>query len=68
MKVKNSLYIVLFTLLIIFIVQNIALVTVSFFFWEFTLPRSFVLAVTFVLGILGGLIFSELRRHKNKVT
>lgn len=67
MNLKKLLYIVSFALVLIFVIQNIAFVTVSFFFWEFTLPRSVVLAVTFFIGALVGYGFFEYRHiHRTK--
>lgn len=67
MKAIKIFYIVIFGLLAIFLLQNIALVTVSFLFWEITLPRSVVLAITFGLGGLAGIGFTQLRDHRKGV-
>jgi uncharacterized integral membrane protein len=66
MTFKKMYYLVLIAILVIFILQNIASVTVSFLFWEFTLPRAIILSVTFGLGVLTGLGIFEILHHKNK--
>lgn len=65
MTAKKLFYLALLILLVLFIVQNMALVTVSFLLWEFTLPRSIILAVTFGLGAVTGLGIFEIRHHQN---
>lgn len=59
MSFKNALSTILVVVLTIFIVQNFALVTVSFLFWEASLPRSIVLLVVFVIGLLTGILISQ---------
>ncbi|MFD2229472.1 LapA family protein [Alkalimarinus sediminis] len=67
MNLKKLCYIVSLALVLIFAIQNIAFITVSFFFWEFTLPRSVVLAVTFLLGALVGYgVFEYRHLHRPK--
>jgi len=65
MTVKKFLYIAIFILLAIFAIQNIALISVSFLFWEFTLPRSLMLGITFAIGFLIGFGVFEIRQHHN---
>jgi len=65
MTVKKFLYITIFILLAIFAIQNIALISVSFLFWEFTLPRSLMLGITFAIGFLIGFGVFEIRQHHN---
>tara|TARA_R110002072_G_scaffold172728_4_gene327031 strand:- start:1697 stop:1912 length:216 start_codon:yes stop_codon:yes gene_type:complete len=67
MKTRKALYLSLVVLLVVFVIQNIALVTVGFLFWEITLPRSVIIAVAFCIGIIIGLGLRELLSRKNKI-
>lgn len=55
---KKALYttlsIVIFVL--VFVLQNMEVVTVALLFWEISLPRSMLLSLTLLIGILLGLI------------
>lgn len=66
MSFKNALSTALLVLLTIFIVQNFALVTVSFLFWEISLPRSIVLLIVFVIGLLTGILMSQRQSTKER--
>lgn len=66
MKMKKIFYVFVFSLLGIFIAQNIALVSVVFLFWEFTLPRSVMLASAFIIGMSAGFWYFDSRSRKNK--
>ena len=57
---------ILVVTLTIFIVQNFALVSVSFLIWEITLPRSIILLVVFVIGTLTGMIVSQRSQQRDK--
>lgn len=63
MTFKTLASMTMLVLLTIFIVQNFALVSVSFLIWEIMLPRSIVLLVIFVIGMLTGMLVSQ-RRQK----
>lgn len=55
--------------LVIFAMQNLTDVTISFFFWRFSGPLAFVLAITFASGILTGILLSVptlLRRSRER--
>ena len=57
--------IVLLLLLVIFTVQNVAVVTISFLFWEFTISRAIMIFFVLAIGIVIGLILATyLRQHK----
>lgn len=43
-------------LLLIFVLQNHAVVEIKFFFWVFTASRAIILFLTLVIGILIGLV------------
>ena len=66
MSFKNVASLTVLVLLTIFIVQNFALVSVSFLLWEITLPRSIVLLVVFMVGMLTGMIVSQRSPKKER--
>lgn len=65
MSFKNTVSMIVLVLLTMFIVQNFALVSVSFLIWEITLPRSIVLLVVFVIGMLTGMLVSQRSASKD---
>jgi len=44
----------LLLLVMIFIVQNAAIVTIRFLVWEIDLPRSLMIFMTLLVGVLSG--------------
>lgn len=65
MRIKHLASIAVLVLLAMFILQNIALVSVSFLIWEITLPRSIILLVVFLIGLLVGMLFSKRSQKRN---
>ena len=65
MNFKHAASLIVLVLLTMFIVQNFALVSVSFLIWEITLPRSIVLLVVFVIGMLTGMLLSQRSSKSN---
>ena len=54
MKIKLIATIALLFIVIVFMLQNAADVAVKFLFWEIVLPRSLLLFVTLIIGIVVG--------------
>jgi len=50
-------------LVILFTVQNIVTVQVTFLFWTIELPRAILLFFVFTLGVLLGWTLKSARRH-----
>ena len=50
MRTKLFIYAIVLFIFTIFIVQNVEIVTVTFFFWDIAVPRAILLISTFVLG------------------
>jgi uncharacterized integral membrane protein len=46
--------VVLLLLVIVFMVQNAAITEIKFLMWEIDIPRSFVVFMTFLIGVLVG--------------
>lgn len=53
-------------LLVLFSLQNIVDVEVTFLFWTITLPRAILLFVVFVIGVLAGWILKSLDRRTQR--
>ena len=59
---KTILLLLLIGVAVIFIVQNLETVQLSFLKWSVTIPLSFATAIIYILGaISGGLVFSLLK-------
>lgn len=52
MSIKKILYLSVFGILALFLLQNIESTRLIFLLWEFTLPRAVILSLTFGLGFL----------------
>lgn len=64
MKFAATTAFILLTLLMIFAVQNAAVVQIRFLLWEFEFPRSLLIFLTLLIGIvIGWLTTSALRRR-----
>lgn len=52
--VTVTLVVLLLLTIGIFSLQNLAAVDVSFFFWSFSIPKTFLILGTYVLGMISG--------------
>lgn len=60
MRVKLALGLVLASLVVLFIVQNVTLVEVRFLFWAISMSLSLFVFLLFVAGVVVGLLtFTE---------
>ena len=67
MKLKIIIIAILVILLLLFIFQNIEKVHVSFMMFEMVMPRSLLLIITFIIGLLTGIFIPfEFRRSRSK--
>ena len=67
MSYKIGLVAILALIVLIFLVQNIEVVTVSFLFWEMSMSRAVLLFLSLLIGfIIGWLAHSFLSYRKNK--
>jgi uncharacterized integral membrane protein len=55
-KTVNYISITILFLVLVIVLQNMEIVTVDLLFWELSLPRSVLLSLTLLIGILLGLI------------
>ncbi|NQV83591.1 MAG: LapA family protein [Rhodospirillales bacterium] len=58
-KLQTVIGIVIVGLIVLFTVQNVATVEVSFLAWSISLPRAVLLFLVFVGGVVAGLIFAR---------
>jgi len=59
--------IALLLLLVIFTVQNASVVTINFFFWQYTISRALMIFFVLAVGIIIGLILgSHLYPHRRE--
>lgn len=59
---KPWLGIGLLGLIVLFTVQNVAIVELNFFFWSFRTPRAILVFLIFLAGVLAGWIVRGLRK------
>lgn len=63
---KTSLLLLFIGVVVIFIIQNLETVRVSFLSWHLELPLSIISVIVYILGALsGGLLFSLLKKAIN---
>ena len=67
MNFKITLVVILIFLTLIFVAQNIQVVTVSFLFWEISMSRAILLFFSLLIGfIIGWFLNSYLSYRKDK--
>jgi putative membrane protein len=64
---RNLIFIVLVGVVLIFVMQNIAVVQVRFLFWEVSMSRALMLIATLAIGLVGGWLLGLPRQKKNKL-
>ena len=65
MKFAATTAFILLSLLMIFAVQNATVVQIRFLLWEFEFPRSLLIFLTLLIGIVvGWLVTTAMRRRK----
>ena len=61
-KLNRYLILILSILCLIIVLQNMATVSISFLFWEFSMPRAILIGMMLLLGLLIGLILKSNRK------
>jgi len=61
-KIKPAIILLLLCLLMIFTLQNSESVTVAFFLWQMSLPRSMIFFVFFLTGFICGLAINNWKK------
>ena len=65
-KIKAFTTIFLITLVVVFAVQNSAVVEIQFLFWNFSAPRVFLVLALLIVGFLLGVLMSNLSMIKRQ--
>ena len=67
MKYKLIISLVLICLMVIFIIQNVAVVEIDFFFWSIAMSRVLLMLILLVVGIIVGWLLKSysIQRRKN---
>ena len=63
---RNLIFVVLIGIVLIFVMQNIAVVQVRFLFWEVSMSRALMLMATLAIGLVGGWLLGLPRQRKGK--
>ena len=63
MNAKMYITLIMLILIVIFTVQNAAVVTVNILFWKLEISRALLIFFVFVIGIIIGWISHSLMRH-----
>ncbi len=66
MNTKVSLVLVLAGLLVLFIVQNVAVVEIQFLFWSASISRALLMFIVFGIGVLSGWFLKSVFRSDKK--
>lgn len=59
LNIKRIVLIILVTLFLVFILQNLEQVSVPFLIWEVGMPRSLLIAVILLIGVVIGLLLKN---------
>jgi len=63
MKTKTIIFIIIWTLFLVFLVQNAQVVTLQLFFWKIRMSRIILIAITALIGFLLGFIAAGMKRE-----
>lgn len=64
--IKLATTILIIVLLVVFIVQNLAVVELNFLFWSVAMRRSLIILSVFSIGILIGWLARGILEHREK--
>jgi len=62
MKTKTIIFIVIWTLFLVFLIQNAQVVTLRLFFWQISMSRIILVALTALIGFLLGFIAAGMKK------
>ena len=67
MKYKLIISLVLICLIVIFIIQNVAVVEIDFFFWTIAMSRVLLMLILLIVGIIVGWLLKSysIQHRKN---
>ena len=64
-NLKTFITIVLISLVVLFAVQNAAVVEIQFLLWSFSMPRALLVTLLLAIGIIIGMLVSSHMRKKH---
>ncbi len=62
MRAKTIIFIVIWSLFLVFLIQNSQIVTLQLFFWKVSMSRIILMAITALMGFLLGFIAAGIKR------
>ena len=62
-KINRYFILILSILCLVIVLQNMATVSISFLFWEFSMPRAILIGIMLVIGLLIGFILKSNRNN-----
>jgi putative membrane protein len=62
MRAKTIIFIVIWSLFLIFLIQNAQVVTLQLFFWKISMSRIILIAITALIGFILGFMTAGMKR------
>jgi uncharacterized integral membrane protein len=66
MNSKLTLILVISTIVVLFIIQNVAIVEIQFLFWSMQMSRSLLMFALLAIGIIIGWVLCSYLHHRKK--
>jgi uncharacterized integral membrane protein len=64
--IRNTVFILLIAVVLIFVFQNIQVVEVKFLFWKLTMSRALMLLGTLAIGLAGGWLLTLPKQRRRR--
>ena len=64
MRYKLISTLILIGVVVIFVIQNVAVVEIKFLLWSFEMSRSLLYFIIITIGIISGWLLNSYHRHK----
>jgi len=62
MKTKTIIFIIIWSLFLVLLIQNAQIVTLQVFFWEISMSRIILIAIAALIGFLLGFMSAGMKR------
>ena len=62
---KTYALIGLVALVVIFAIQNAAIVEIQFLFWNISMPRAIMVLSLMIIGFIAGILFCGMKKHRH---
>ena len=63
MKIRLTITIAILALVLLFTLQNMEFVTITFLFWQFSLPRAMLFFLLLIAGIISGWVLRGIAKR-----